>query len=201
MIVGVITGDIINSRKVESSIWLPLLENALKKYAPDKKSREIFRGDSFQLEVSIEKVIEAFVYIKSSIRTVRPLDVRMSIGIGKKAFQGDTISKSNGEAFIFSGEAFEELKKQNISIKTPWVELTEELKLILNLMAFIIEKWNVNYSETVQIVLNNKESTQLQVAETLNKKQSQISRELKKAGFDEIHRSILFCTKKILSLC
>lgn len=198
---SIITGDIINSRKADSTLWLPILENALNKYSIGKTRMEIFRGDSFQVEVAIHHVFEALVYIKTSIKTIPKLDVRVSVGVGEKTFEGKSISTSTGQAFIFSGEAFEELKKQNISIKTPWIETTKELKLLLDLMIFIIEKWNVNYSSTIKTVLENPNATQQELSSILGKKQSQISRELKKAGFGEIQRAIIFCTDKLISKC
>ena len=201
MLTSIITGDIIKSRKSDVSEWLPLLERALKRYAVRGKRWEVFRGDSFQVEVDINQTFEAFIYIKTALKTVRPLDVRMSIGIGTKSFQGKTISKSNGEVFLFSGEAFEELKKQNAAIKTPWKETTEELNFVLGLMVFIVEKWNVNQSKTIKCVFENKEITQQKLSELLHKNQGQISRELKKAGYEDIQRAILFCTEKIRSKC
>ena len=201
MLTAIITGDIINSRKADSVNWLPLLESVLKRYATDDRHWEVFRGDSFQIEVDINQALEAFIYIKASLRTIRPLDARMSIGIGNKSFQGKTISQSNGEAFLFSGEAFEDLKKQNVSIKTPWEATTEELKIVLGMLVFIIEKWNVNCSKTIKCVFENKDATQQKLAEILHKRQGQISRELKKAGYEEIYQVISFYTEKLLSKC
>jgi hypothetical protein len=69
--------------------------------------------------------------IKALIKKVAPLDerkkistidVRLAIGIGEKTYSGESISESNGSAFIHSGDKFDVLKKENITlgIKSPW---------------------------------------------------------------------------------
>ncbi len=201
MIVAVITGDIIHSRKVKPAIWLPLLEEALQKYGLKNKKWKIYRGDSFQLEVEISKLFEAIFYIKSNIKAQKLLDVRMSIGIGEKTHKGKDIMTSNGTAYIYSGEAFENLKKQTILIKTCWDELDEQLNLILGLAVSIVEKWNPNISKTVVSALNNSNLTQSELAEKLDKKQSQISHELRKANYEEIQKTIYYCTKILSAKC
>jgi hypothetical protein len=50
------------------------------------------------------------------------------MGIGEKTFAGESISESNGTAFIYSGEKFDILKKENVTmgIKSPWKSFHEE---------------------------------------------------------------------------
>lgn len=194
---AIITGDIINSRKAATQMWLPVLERALNKFGVKGKNWEIFRGDSFQLEVKPEKVIKAAIYLKTAIKTIELLDLRIGIGIGKKNFEAKTIKESNGEAFVFSGEAFEGLKKRSFATKTRSEKADEQINLTLDLLALIIHKWNVNVSKTVLFALDFPDLTQVELAEKMNKKQSQVSRELKKAGFEEVLRAIDFCQKTI----
>jgi len=51
IMISIITGDIINSRKLPSSIWLDGLKRILNAHGLQPKNWEIFRGDAFQLEV------------------------------------------------------------------------------------------------------------------------------------------------------
>lgn len=194
---AIITGDIINSRKVATQTWLAVLERALSKFGTKEKNWEVFRGDSFQLEVTPENVMKAAIYMKTAIKTIELLDLRIGIGIGKKSFEAKTIKESNGEAFVFSGEAFEELKKRSFAIKTRSEKADEQLNMTLDLLTLIINKWNVNVSKTVLLALDFPDLTQVELAEKMNKKQGQISRELKKAGFEEVLRAIAFCQKTI----
>ena len=59
---SVITGDIINSRKQkEPEVWINTLKNALSNLSTDTKYWEIYRGDSFQIEIR-DYQREAFVH-------------------------------------------------------------------------------------------------------------------------------------------
>lgn len=194
---AIITGDIINSRTVPAKEWLPVLELALKKFGTKEKNWEIFRGDSFQLEVSPKEVIKTVFYLKTAIKTIESLDLRLGIGIGDKNFVADTIKESNGEAFVFSGEAFEALKKQNFTLKTRSKKTDQQINVIFDLLTLVIAKWNTNISKTVLTTLDFPNLTQIELADKIHKKQSQISRELKKAGFNEVIRAIDFCQHQI----
>lgn len=110
---SIITGGIINSRKLLSSQdWLIPLKKVLSTYGKPPKTWEIYRGDIFQIEIKdAEKSFLAAIKIKASVKSVKGLDVRMAIGIGEKTFNVPRITESNGEAFINSGEMFETLKK------------------------------------------------------------------------------------------
>ena len=77
----IITGDIIGSRKIKDS-WLSDLKTALKVVSDHSGKWEIYRGDSFQLEVGPENAIKTAAYLKACIKVNKPADVRMGIGIG-----------------------------------------------------------------------------------------------------------------------
>lgn len=194
---AIITGDIINSRTVATKEWLHVLESALAKFGSKEKEWEIFRGDSFQLEVNSKDVLKTAFYLKTAIKTVGQLDTRIGIGIGKKDFATDTIKESNGEAFVFSGEAFEGLKKRKFAIKTRFPKTDQQINLIFDLLMLTADKWNANVSKTILVALDNPELTQIELADKIGKKQSQISRELKKAGLEEALKAIDFCQQII----
>lgn len=77
----IVTGDIVGSRKIKDS-WLLSLKTALKATSGQHGKWEIFRGDSFQVEVEPENAIKVAAYLKACIRVNKPADVRMGIGIG-----------------------------------------------------------------------------------------------------------------------
>ena len=59
----------------------------------------------------------------------------MSIGIGDKTYQADNISKSNGTAFVRSGELFDTLKKQKttLAINSDNPNIDSDINLVLRL--------------------------------------------------------------------
>lgn len=194
--IAIITGDIIKSRTIAVEQWLPVLEDVLGKFGSREKDWEVFRGDSFQLEVAPENVVKTAIYLKTAIKAIG-LDLRIGIGIGNKNFVGDTIKESNGEAFILAGEAFEALKKRTLSIKTRSEKTNLQVNRIFDLLMLIVEKWNVNISETIRLALDFPDLNQTALAEKMNKKQSQISRELTKSGFDEVFKAVDLCQQII----
>src|SRR5687768_13196988 len=99
--IAVITGDIINSRQVEDQqIWLAPLKKVLGATGSTPQHWEIFRGDSFQVEVAEpENSFLLALKLKSAIRSIKGLDVRMAVGSGDKTFNAARISESNGPAF------------------------------------------------------------------------------------------------------
>ena len=196
--IGVITGDIINSRMNSPEKWLLFLKVSLQKFGEEYKVWEIFRGDSFQLKIeNTDEIFRALVYIKVCIRQLKGVDVRMGIGIGAITYDSKQITKSNGEAFIFSGEAFEALRKKTLLLKTRDTDFDEEMNLYLELALLKMDSWTVKESILIKNVLENPEFNQNQLAKLLGKTQSTISETLKRTGFEEIMKIEKIFRKKI----
>lgn len=198
--IAIITGDIIRSKKIATEIWLPVLETSLDKFGQKPMFWDIYRGDSFQLETKVENTLLASLYLISTLKKLPKIDVRLSIGIGEKEYQGKSITTSNGSAFVNSGEAFEQLGKKKIGIKTPKISNTNQLQTELQLVRALTEKWTANMCETIACVLDNPKLNQTEIAEILGKPQSQISRELKAAFYYEIMEYVKVANPKLLDL-
>ena len=187
---SVITGDIIKSRNLkDQNIWMEQLKYALNTLSSDKSYYEIYRGDSFQYEC--RDIYDSFinaVYLKSCIKTIKGLDVRMSIGIGKKDYKGNTVSESNGEAFVHSGETFETLKKEkiNLKIKTRDFTLNEELNLYFKLALIAMDNWTTNSAEIVKLSIEHPTMIQTELAKLIGISQDAVSKRQKRAYLDEI---------------
>jgi hypothetical protein len=188
--IGIITGDIIKSRTInQQDVWLNQLKNALNKVALTPEFFEIYRGDSFQLELKdYSKSFETAVYIKSCIKTIKGLDVRLSIGIGGKSYHGNTVSESSGEAFIYSGTTFDSLKKtkQNLKIKTANEQLNKELNLYFRLALIAMDNWTTNSAEIVKLTLEHPNKIQEELAKLIGISQDAVSKRQKRAYLDEI---------------
>lgn len=190
MITSIITGDIIKSRTQENpDIWINALKGALSNLCPDKVYWEIYRGDSFQIE--IKDIYESFisaVYIKACIKSIKGLDVRLAIGIGSKTYQGKDVTESNGEAFVFSGETLESLKKekQNLRIKTGNFEIDKELNLYFKLALISMNSWTVNSAEIVKLSIEKPNALQSELGKLIGINQNAVSMRQKRAHLDEI---------------
>jgi hypothetical protein len=162
---------------------------------------EIYRGDSFQLEVSPEQALEACIMIKSTIKQFKTIDVRLAIGIGEKTYHSEHITESNGSAFVNSGECFESLKKTTLAIKTPFESFDIQLNIMLDLALLTINHWTSISAKLVKTALENPELNQNQLADFLDKTQGNISQGLKRAGFDEISKLLDYYKTQIQTLC
>lgn len=211
--VAIITGDIIASRKlVNQEKWLLPLKKLFSTWGESPKDWKLDRGDFFQVEItdSKEGLLKA-MEIKALIKKVAPqderkkistIDVRMAIGIGEKNYTGESISESNGSAFINSGEKFDLLKKENstMGIKSPWKSFDEEMNLYFKLASTFMDKWSVSSAEVAQIVLKNPDITQEEIGKQLGIKQSGVSRRWNRANVNEILEVEKMYRNKIKSL-
>ncbi|UZD23418.1 SatD family protein [Algoriphagus halophytocola] len=192
--IAILTADIINSRDLENqNLWISPLKNLLRTWGNTPKQWEIFRGDSFQLEITdpMESLLAA-LQIKALVKSlplstgskrISPIDVRMAIGIGEKNHDADRISESNGEAFIRSGEKFEQLKSEmtNLAINSPWKEWNTEINLYLKLAGIQMDSWSISSGEVMSEILHNPDRTQAQIGKTLNINQNSVSKRYKAA--------------------
>lgn len=201
VLTSVITGDLIKSRALKnSSEWMVPLKKVLSgdgRTTP--RDWEIYRGDSFQVEVNPEEAFSKVIKIKSVIKCIKGLDVRMAIGIGTKGFVGTKITESNGEAFVNSGEKLERLKseKQNLAIKTPWKDFDEEMNLLIRLALIPMDNWTRGAAELVSIVVDHEDIKQSKLAKKLKISQSSVSEKMKRAYYSEIIEVERFYRKKI----
>lgn len=186
--ISIITGDIVNSRKLSSKIWMDEFKKLLNTFGKNPIEWEIYRGDEFQLEIKKpEEALLIALQIKSYFKSIQ-LDVRMSIGFGDRNYKAKKISESNGTAFSRSGEVFETLKKQkiNLAINSGNEALDTELNLMLRLGLVFMDKWLVQSAEFVQVAIANPSHSQEEIGLKLGINQAAVSRRRKRAQFDLI---------------
>jgi hypothetical protein len=199
---AVITGDIINSRKVDSSVWIKTLRELLQSYGNEPENWEIYRGDSFQLVTEDTEALEIALIIKAAIRKHKELDVRISIGIGEIEYRSKKVTESNGSAFINSGEQFQELKKNTLAIKSHSKEFDQIFNVIFQLMMLFANNWTPSTSEIIKLAIEDPSLNQKKIAKLLNKKtQSTISAALKRGGYEETMNVINLYKSELRKIC
>jgi hypothetical protein len=187
--ISVITADIVKSRSVRATVWLPALKLILKKLGPRPKNWEVFRGDSFQLAINDpSQALITTIKIKAAMKSIGKVDIRMAIGIGDRTYTAAKITESNGSAFIYSGEKFELLKKekQTLAIKSQWTEFDKEMNLYLKLGLIAMDGWTVNSAEVVKLALEYPNKSQEEIGRHIGIKQNAVSNRLKRAYYAEL---------------
>src|SRR5690606_33189342 len=98
------------------------------------------------------------------------------------------ISESNGSAFIYAGEKFDMLKKENVTmgVKSEWPNFDNDINLYLKLAGTFMDKWSVSSAQLIEIVLNNPSITQHEIGRMLGIKQSAVSGRWNRANVDEL---------------
>ena len=197
---GVITGDIINSRKVaDPSEWLSKLKAVLSAEGPTPKAWEVTRGDSFQVEITLpEDALRKALHIKALIKRIAGLDVRMAIGIGTKTYDAPKISETNGDAFVRSGRLFDQLKKNTLAISSPWEAVDKAINTCLELALLTMDRWTPNSAEIMALAIENPEKTQLELGNILQISQGRVSERQQRAGYDEIMKMEAYFRESIL---
>jgi len=186
--IAVITGDIINSRKHDTSLWITSLKEMLNNFGDSPKDWEIFRGDSFQLKIKVSQALKAAILIKSCIKQHKDIDVRQAIGIGDEIYASDKITEANGSAFSNSGDCFEQLKKSTLAIKSPSDEFDKTINIMLDLALLTMNHWTPTSAKFIMLSLQHPESNQNQLAAMTRTTQGNLSRGLKRGGYDEISK-------------
>ncbi len=200
--IAIITGDIINSQKSESELWLPQLKNLLGSWSSTPENWEIYRGDEFQLKCSVDEVFSKSMLIKSLIKSFENLDVRLAIGIGNEVFLSEKITESNGSAYVNSGRLLTEIKTQGktLVIQTENDKVNRDLNILFKWASIDFDNWSTATAEIIHQLLRNSDFTQDDLAKTLSISQSSVSQRLKRANFDLIQETDQFFRKKITEL-
>ncbi|AXB56975.1 hypothetical protein [Flavobacterium fluviale] len=196
---SVITGDIIGSRQQKSDHWVDDLKNILAPFGSTPNKWEVYRGDEFQIEIpNPEDALLAAILVKAHLRAIKS-DARMSIGFGDKTHNAKRISESNGSAFIHSGELFETLKKQKVTLalRTGDNGFDEKLNLMLQLALTFMDSWLVQSAEFVAVAIENPTLSQEELGQKLGINQAAVSRRQKRAQFDLVMNLDRYFRKEI----
>ena len=197
---SIITGDVINSQKVSPLIWLQKLKQELDGVGENPLTWEIYRGDSFQVEVTDpSRALLTAIKLKAAIKSIKEMDVRLAIGVGNKTYETSKITESNGSAFVYSGETFESLvkSKQNLAIATISDKFNQEMNLLFRFALIVMDNWTANSAKVVYLALTNPGYSQKELGKALNIKQNTVSATLKRAYFAEISDMLVWYQNKI----
>lgn len=177
-IVGVITGDIVKSQEIEINNYdemLYTLESTLRMLRDAIGVEfDIFRGDSFQAVFpKAKEAIKGALIIRLALKSAkRPLDVRQSVGVGMVSSLRHNAKSSVGEAFVLSGNGLDEIKRQNIVIKSNNENFQNRITLITKFLDILIGNLTPTQSETLLQYLIATDKSHSTIASSLKKSRS-----------------------------
>jgi len=199
---AVITGDIINSRKItDKELLVTTLQNLFIEISSQysfQNQFEIYRGDSFQALLKNPKYsLRIALLIRLGLRKDAPKeeawDARIGVGIGSVNYLQKNIKISNGEAFELSGKGLDEMKKSinRIQIQSVDDNLNTQLKILNILADTIVNRWSKNASEAIyrQVLYGE---TQKDIAQKLSISQSAVQQRFANANFEAINTYISY---------
>lgn len=200
--ISVLTGDIENSGENLDQPWLARLKQILAQYGASPADWEVYRGDEFQLRLPPENALEAAVRLKSAIKTLKGMDVRISIGIGGESHPAPRISEANGSAYIHSGRQFSALKKAKVkmAVATGREDWDRAMNLILKLGSDFMDDWSQVSAEFVYLALTHPSASQQDLADKLRIQQSAISQRQKRSRWPLVLEILSFYKNQLAKL-
>jgi hypothetical protein len=223
---GIITGDLVGSRKVEPAVREKLfadIDHFMQQMTGEWiKNYETYRGDSLQCAATTAKLsLRLAIMLRAFLRSYIPpveetklkekdqgskgyfsteYDIRLGIGIGEAEFLNDTrITASDGDAFRFSGEALESLSagSQRMALRSFNNDFDEQSEPAIMLADALIQKWTQNQAELVLYKLQDKKEEE--IATSLNISQSAVNQRTKTAQWHAVEKLITHFEKTVES--
>lgn len=194
---GVITGDVVNSTKINIE-WRKYLIDSIQQVAEELSilsplKIEFFRGDSFQIVVDKpEEALKIAVLLRAGLKSKTPVesktiwDARIALGVGEISYTSDKVIISDGEAFHFSGWELDGIGKRRLVIRTRWEDVNSELKVSTAFADEIITDWTATQARIVYPALLYQEP-QKYIAAKYNKTTQNVSKLLATAKENLVH--------------
>lgn len=174
-LIGVITGDIVDSTNVsitDRDRLLSVLDSLMANSVPHGESNSaIFRGDGFQIRLSQpSQAARVALSIRSGLMYNTPAgvnalwDARVSVGVGDEAYVGENVGRSDGEAFRLSGRRLDDMKGVRLSFLTSSESVNEELAIEGALIDDIATHWSRNQAFVAHQYFQVEQPTQQAIA-------------------------------------
>ncbi len=199
--IAVLTGDIVNSERINTTKWMPILKDYFTQLGSTPNTWEIYRGDEFQLITTPEEALHTALTIKALIKTIPNLDVRIGIGLGGEDYKGSGVTDSNGSAYRQSGRTLTHLKKEGINlgigIDNP---IENTLNLMLKLALDFMDSWSVVSAEIILLTLQNPDWRQREMVKKLEIQQSAVSQRQKRARLSLVQELLIFYSSEITKI-
>jgi len=200
--IAVLTGDVIDSRKVQDRPRLyRLLDDRLAELASRHEGRgERYRGDGFQLALPrAADAMEATVALRAAlIENSEPeqrWDARIAVAVGP-AEAGDRAA--DGATFVASGRALDALAETAGHLALTRLEAPEDpgLDLLVRFLDDLIDGWSPYSAEVVGLSLGQ-EASQQALAERLGIRQPSVHKRLRAARWTLLSDTLDYLRRRL----
>ncbi|MEX1220537.1 MAG: hypothetical protein WEA82_00320 [Idiomarina sp.] len=186
---SVITGDIINSRDLDSNGYSQVLAE-LKRELSRLRSQyqaasDVYRGDSFQVALNQPWLgLRIAVLIRLKLKgNDYNVDARQSISIASVNELRKDVKLSTGKAFVFSGQALDEMKSNALTFSSDSDVLNFHIPVAIRLLDVLLNSLTSAQSEALYCYLTNENSTHKELALKLNKNRANVTKLLNSSQY------------------
>ncbi|MEM7242778.1 MAG: hypothetical protein AAF429_11390 [Pseudomonadota bacterium] len=194
---AVLTGDFVNSRQMSQSQIADAfeqLENTANEINENKAwiVFERYRGDGWQLFIDQANLsIDLAIAITCALKALpHPAKTRISIGFGSASFVSKSIFDASGTAFTNSGDALENMAKdQLLAIDHT---LGDVARAAINLLDFQMQHWTKAQSQAVYYKVTRRliGITDQEIADKLNITRQAVQARLSSVGFRHLTSAV-----------
>lgn len=189
--IAVISGDIVNSTKLNSEQFEKLLSRIkqIQQFVSAgnaANAHSIARGDEFQSVVhDIESALRYTLIYRISIKALgKEFDSRISFAIAADAELREKVSESMGKAFVLSGRGLTTLKSDRLVFSSDQLELTDHFALLMKYLDRQLTALTSRQCEVLLLMLQSNEGMSVNdLAEKLGVATATASKSLKASGW------------------
>ncbi len=183
---AVFTGDIVKSTKLTSAELSRIFDGlqdvaatlALWQGAPTRLTR--FRGDGWQMTIAPRLTLRALLAVRAAVRRAgKGFDTRIGVGLGDGSVPGDDLAGAEGEAFVRSGHALDQMRRST-RMSAPDADIS--LRIALPLADQIVAGWTPKQAEIALLLLPPSGPTQADVASALGLTQQTVQQQVETSG-------------------
>ncbi len=198
--VAILTGSLTGNQIQDQDRQMRLLTNYLETFGATPLSWEVYRGKEFQLRInSPQRALSVAINLKSLLKSLPGVDIRMGIGLGEESYRHSHISRSNGTAYLHSIAAYESTsaRHKKLCLKSEQTEFDQSINLMLRLALSFMNHWTPTSAATLSYVLDKPGVSQEEISRQLGVSQSTISQRLTRAHYQPVCELIHYFEKKV----
>lgn len=186
---GVITGDIVGSQQLSDSEYrtvLTQLEQSLMSLCDRYAGNfDIFRGDAFQIQLthpehSMKVAVALWLSLKAGDVST---DIRQCVGLGAATNRSSSPNRSNGEAYVLSGNGLDSMKSERLSVRSASADFDERFGLLTRFLDVQLSGLTGVQSRVLSCFLLSDDKSHEALAAALNKSRSNVTRILLAANY------------------